>query len=166
MVRLTLLIPLLMFGRQVVLAQGSDRDTLRGLKAINVLVEKLPPDAESRGMSEDTLRTDIELRLRRNGVKVPVDSGDATRGGPYLYLNVNFKCSQMPNVPACGDSITLQVRQRTTLVRDPSIESDASTWDASVGGIVGQAQLAKAIRQVVADLVDRFVNDFLAVNPK
>ena len=50
------------------------------------------------------------------------------------------------------------------LVRDPSIQTDAVTWqlDGSGGGIVDMAM----IRHLVGGGVERFIADYFSVNPK
>ena len=59
--------------------------------------------------------------------------------------------------------IEVKLLQTVRLTRDPSIEFDAVTW--SLGG-VGNTQEIPMIRRVIADLIDRFIEDYLSVNPK
>jgi hypothetical protein len=49
----------------------SDRkEILRGLRGIQVVVEKINPEAEKYGLTEQLLQTDTELRLRQHGIRV------------------------------------------------------------------------------------------------
>jgi hypothetical protein len=57
----------------------------------------------------------------------------------------------------------VKLLQRARLVRDPSIEYDAVTW-SNEG--VGQPLEISRIRRMVANHLDRFVEDYLSVNPK
>jgi hypothetical protein len=142
-------------------------ESLIGIKSLSVLVEKLSPDAESRGLSRNTLKTDVELRLRRTGVRISsAQDHRLTADDPELYLNVNVLCSHQASLPLCADNVSLQLRQRVTPLRDQTNETDASTWDASTVGILGETNLVSGVREAVADLIDHFLNDYLAANPK
>jgi hypothetical protein len=46
------------------------RGNLRGIGRIHVVVEQLPDGARQLGLSEESLRTDVELKLRQNGITV------------------------------------------------------------------------------------------------
>ena len=48
----------------------SNRATLRGLKGVGVLVEKLPREVEQEGLKRDQLQMEIEFKLRASGIKV------------------------------------------------------------------------------------------------
>ncbi len=52
---------------------------------IPVLVEHVPPDAEKFGLTREYIRTQVDLRLRRNGL-TPKES---TNEDYYVYINVN-----------------------------------------------------------------------------
>lgn len=144
---------------------AEQRSTLAGLKSVGVLIERLQADAEALGLSTDALQTDVELRLRRSGIRVLTNAEmKHDPGAPYLYLGVNFQCSA--DLPLCAQSINLQFTQSVILSRDPTIESFGSTWDKNVVGMIGRKVFASSTRQAVGDLVDQFLNDFLTVNPK
>lgn len=40
------------------------RASLKGLKAIGLIVEKLPPEAEAEGLTREQVQKDVELRLK------------------------------------------------------------------------------------------------------
>ena len=54
--------------------QGQPSDfeakTLRGVKAFRVVIEDLDPEAEQAGLSKSTIKTDVELRLRKAGIRI------------------------------------------------------------------------------------------------
>lgn len=143
------------------------RETLRGLLGIGVAVEDLSPDAKKHGLTEERIKTDVELRLRTAGIKVLTDEERLkTPGSPYLYVNVGTM-----NVGTRGNhglySIALMVDlvQEVSLERNPSIKTLASTWRSGGVGAVGELNLSQ-IRGAVKDKVDEFINAYLAVNPK
>ncbi len=47
-----------------------DAKTLRGLKAISVLIESFDSEATQAGLDKNMIQTDVELRLRKAGVRV------------------------------------------------------------------------------------------------
>jgi hypothetical protein len=126
-----------------------------------VLIETLPPEAIQGGLTTDILRTDVELRLRRSGVNV-LTRAQFLSGGPELYLSVNLLCDR---VGLCAFGPKLDLIQQVTLARDPSIIIPATTWSIASVGTVGQNKIP-GIRRDLADLVDHFLNDYLAVNPR
>lgn len=135
------------------------RRPLEGLKEVGLLVEHLKPEVGKYGLRQRDLRTQMELQLRRNGIKVT----DALSGG-YLYLNVNVVLEEEQMIRAANVSIEYQ--EPVMLVRNPNIRCNAVTWDSSnthLGSIQGLAQI---VAESVASLVDEFSNDYLAANPK
>ena len=79
MPRVICAIALIVLGATTTAAQNVERDSLRGLGAISVLVEDMPEELKSKGLDARQIQTDVELRLREKGIKVN-DSA-----APYLY---------------------------------------------------------------------------------
>jgi hypothetical protein len=137
---------------------GGDEDdpsrrSLQGIGSLHVVVEQLPEGARQLGLSEESLRTDVELKLRRNGITVT----DVKGSQALLYVAVNV-------VPGGGAaSLYVAVEQPARLLCDDSIYVTATTW--STAGAVANPE-AKFIRDRVGDLMDQFLNAWLAVNPK
>ncbi len=138
-----------------------DRATLKGIAAIQVVVEDLNPDAERDGLTRDHLQTDMELRLRKAGIRVTSKHEEA--GGSYLYLNVSAVKHNALSV--YGYHIRLEFYQRVALARDPRVRTDAVTWISGSTGVVS-AQRLRSLRDNVADKVDKFINAYLEQNPK
>ncbi len=142
------------------------RKTLTGLSGVYVIVEQLPDEAQHDGLREDQVQTDVELRLRQAGITILTrEQSFATAGAPYLYVNV-----QVLKNPAkfYAFSVNVELRQGVTLIRDPSIRVLAvATWSApGVIGTVGSQKLESQVRDDVRDFTDRFINAYLAANPK
>jgi hypothetical protein len=99
------------------------------------------------------LRTDVEIRLRRAGVVV--DSTEPT----YLYVNVNALRSSLGG---CVYAILVKFEQPAFLPSGRTVI--AATWDSGTLGTTPQTD-GRHIRDVLGDLVDQFVNDWLSANP-
>jgi hypothetical protein len=54
------------------LAQTRDqqRESLRGLQGVEVVVEDIKPDAQMDGLSQESIRATVELILRSKGIRV------------------------------------------------------------------------------------------------
>jgi len=139
-----------------------DQRALRGLKGVSVLVEGMNPQAERLGPTKAQIQTDVELRLRKAGVRVLTKKeGDETPGMPWLYVNVNTLFLQ--KIPLVVYNISVVLNEMVTLAR--GFEHVGSIWSTGFTGAVGVSNIG-AIRKDVGDQVDKFINDYLAVNPK
>ena len=168
-------------------AWSDGRDALRGEKYIAVEVANVNPDLERDGVMKQQLKTDTELRLRQIGIDVSKNFGPVLRitltvlkgTGPvsnvYAYCTeVDFETSVFsasnilsvlipPGTQKAGES-DVQVSGATVQALTNSIFA-GSLWHRGHVGIAG-VQRVTMIREVVKDLVDEFLNDWLAVNPK
>ena len=155
----------LLFAGTAAADNETQRNTLAGLKGIYVEMESIDSEVERDGLSASAIQTDVELKLRQAGVTVLThDQWLRTTGKPWLYLNVNVH--KEPSWGGYVYGIKLHLIQEVTLTRAPRTIIDAATWEA-VGsvGIAGQARLSH-IRDAAKDMVDQFINAYLAANPK
>jgi hypothetical protein len=144
-----------------------DRETLRGLGGIQVVIEHLKPNAERAGLTRKQVQTDVELRLRKAGIRVLTEQERlATPGMPYLYININSSQGQAPLADVVAFSVSIALQQNALLVRNTAITAmGASTWSRQF--LVGvHRESVRQIRDYVGDLVDAFINDYLSVNRK
>lgn len=141
----------------------SQEDSLRGLSGVSVLVAEVNSDAERDGLMRGQLQTDIELRLRKAGIRVLANTDPDTPLLPQLYLKVRAVKRSEFNLYAF--SINVQVNDFVDLRRKPTRPAVVTIWEADTAGSVGSDKL-RTVRETVGDLVDRFINDYLAQNPK
>lgn len=137
-----------------VLTPGSG--VLLGVEGVHVRVLDLPPEAEALNLTKEHIQRDVELRLRRNGIKV------LPPGQPLLIVNVNvtFGGSQV------AYSVDISLQEHVFLRRDPeTVVVNATTWSKGAVGICPRTDI-KQIRESVKDYVDEFSNDYLAVNTR
>ena len=134
----------------------SERQTLKGLKGIKVIVEVLEAEVSLAGLTVASIKTDVELKLRLAGI--PVDAAFDT----FFYVNVNVVVAPVGYWPY---SIYVELHQEVLLVRDLSISGYGITWSEGYAGMVGKANV-RNVRDDVKDMVDKFINAYLSVNPK
>jgi hypothetical protein len=141
---------------------NAERESLKGLRGVAVVV-LAAPEAEQGGLSQATLQTDVELKLRQAGIRVLTSTErPSAPGAPILVVTLGTTRS-----PAgfYAYAVTVGLAQHVYLARDPTMGAWATTWTTGSVGYTGQARM-DTIRSVVRDYVDRFLNAYLAVNPK
>ena len=147
-------------------ASESAKESLRGLKGVCVVVEDLDPNIEKDGLHENSIKTDVELKLQMSGIKVLTWEEIVKEPGlPNLYVRVNtFK--RGTNLYAYH--IDVELHQNVLLERDPKIvRVGATTWRAAgMTGTISTEHNVNLLRNTVNNQVEQFINDYLAVNPK
>ncbi len=143
-------------------AEDPYQGALRGLKGVHVIVPALKPQTERLGLSKDQILTDVELRLRKSGVRVLTEKESLeTPGMPFLYVNVGTFFRE--DHPLVAYSIDVALVEWVTLAR--GFKTGGAIWEKGSVGSVGMKEI-RGIRQYVGDMVDKFINDYLAANPK
>ena len=141
------------------------RDTLRGLREVSVLVEYLPDDVEREGLSREQLKRGIEGRLRQAGLRVLTISEIAkSPGAPYLYVAVYPITGPSVNLNAYAIGLTL--KQLVQLSRNPTTEFFATTWEGPAHPSSFLVPRVLDIRSGITDAIERFIIDYLEMNPK
>jgi len=161
--KITAILLVLSAGANVAVAADSelDRATLTGLHGVGVIVERLDAEVERAGLTRGMLQTDAELKLRLAGIQVLTDQElDKEPGHPLLLLTPNI----LLRSGAFGCSVELL--QNVQLIRAPSVGTLAPTWSTSGVGVAPARRVLEDVRNTFKGLVDRFVNAYLAANPK
>jgi hypothetical protein len=146
-------------------ASEVERDSLKGLPGVQVLVETLPADVEQYGLTAELIRTDVELRLRRSGIRVfSADEEDPSPAKAFVYVNLNvFQVDNgAPGLYAASVSVELHQRLRSLV---SGLAFYGTTWERSSVHTLGKNNL-RQLRDDVNDVVDKFINDYLAANPR
>ncbi len=155
------LLTLLLLGLPVLAWPGDDpfdRATLKGITTIRVVVDNLDPEAERDGLTKDQLQTDVELRLRKAGIRVT--SLRAESESSYLHLAVN---TIKDSSGVYAFNIVLEFDQWVILERNRNVFRFAPTWGVSSVGTV-DAEYLREVRGSVADKVDKFIKAYLEQN--
>lgn len=151
-----------LYGRMV---RADGKEVLQGLEGVSVLVEYILPEVEKYGLTRQALQTDTELQLRQYGIKVLTEEEMlSTPGMPCLYINVNVQIGE--EILLAAAAINVELREKVLLLRKPKrICYSVSTWRKTGVRTVGLGRI-KDLRGTVKDLVNEFINDYLAANPK
>ena len=139
---------------------AADRESLRGLTGVYVLVEKLPDRLQTL-VTDDQIQTDVELRLRKTGIRVlSEEEWLQASGHPTLYVNVNAVSVE----GKYSYSVNADLTQDVMLVRNKAT-ARGNTWSTDGVGQVAEGNLRSRVREVLGDTIDRFANAYLSVNP-
>jgi len=152
-------------GETTVQNEGSERLSLRGIGGIYVLVGKLSPDLAAAGIIDADLEAEVEIRLKKAGIKVLEErEALALPGQPLLYIQIGG--TKVVDLPMYVISLNSALSQRVTLERDGAIRCAANTW--SVSGVTAAAtqSLNQKIKSALASVADQFIKDYLSANPR
>ena len=149
------------------LVWANDKEVLQGLEGVCVLTVAIEPEREEYGLTAKAIKTDTELQLRQYGIKVLTQEEFlSTPTVPYLYIEVGLATIAGGNETVAGGSIAIQLKESVLLLRKPKrVCLSTTTWSRITSVVVGLGRI-KDLRGHVKDLVNEFINDYLAANPK
>lgn len=133
-----------------------DRETLRGLKALGVIIDTLDPQLEQEGLTTDTLQRQLETRLRTGGITVDKSAVE------FLGLHISSARVKKGPYSLC---LTIGLYQPVTLSRDKNIKTATQTWELGTLQIAQPKLLMHSSTAALEELADRFVNAWRSVNP-
>ncbi len=148
---------------------STDRESLRGITKVRVIYRVAPDKIKEHGIDLTQVDTDIKLKLRKSGISVIEPENDK----PADYDASLVVSIQVLTVDASTSSfaVTLSLQQWAYLTRTSQPAGArqavyATTWDRGGGiGSSGPNDIRRTIREMLSDSTDRFLNDYLAVNP-
>jgi hypothetical protein len=161
----TLVVVLLLPG--VSHALTPEQEWLVGLKGVSVVVPDIPPEAERLGLIKEHIKTEVELRLRKTGIRVltmkemlGTPGTPGMPGMPFLFIHINPIITKS-GLCICG--IDVDLSEIVSLYNGK--QARGIIWSK---GLVGDVNInnINGIQQKVGVLVDMFINDYLAANPK
>jgi hypothetical protein len=149
-----------------VFAIGDDRysrPSLKDLKKLCVVVQiekGLSEDFKKVGLSEERIRTDIELKLREAKIDIAY-SMDLAPDTPILHVEVD---GSSRNGKTFSFLIEVELWQKSFLKRDPKVEVIAGTWSTGAFGSGLASNMANDVMGLINGLIDTFVKAYLLVN--
>ncbi len=140
-----------------------DRSTLRGIKAVKVVVDSPAPEVEREGVSGDGLRITIEQKLREAGITVDHDAVE------FLGLNISsarpLRKALISKAPV-SLVVNLGFYQTVLLNRDKTTKTVTETWGDQRVAPAAPKAIEHAVDEAVDDLVNEFITAYRSVNPK
>ena len=134
-----------------------DRATLRGVKSLNVVIDRLDPELEKAGITQDALRARITDRLSMAGIAIDPAALE------FVGLRIDSFLARKGPASLC---FSLAFYQPVLLVRDQKVRTASPTWEVSTILMVAPKPLAQSAISAADQLADQFVSAFRSVNPK
>ena len=160
---MAMLMTLICLDLSVAQTRDQQRDSLQGLRGVEVVIESLRPDAQADGLSQEAIRTAVELILRSKGIRVLTQSESlSTPAAPYLYVKVS---TYNHSSDLYAYAVTVDVMQKVSLAQRPQHMMSATTWERGAVGTTGHSNIRMVIDSVESK-VKEFASDFLAANPR
>lgn len=142
----------------------SQRDALAGLEGVYVFVEGFKPNTEKYGLNSEMIKAGVEFQLRQHGVKVLSDAGMLlAENHPRLYINLYPHIDEKVGIVSV--SISVELHEYVMLIRSTSKVANAVTWKSRTLSI-RESNRPDKLKEDIKDRVGRFINSYLAVNPK
>lgn len=137
-------------------------ESLRWLPGVSVAIETIDPEARADGLSEEAVRTAVELILRSSGIRILTNSERITTPSkPYLYVNIIPVKSK--GMSSYALSVSVYLRQYVSLVHRPQHTMLATTWQIAYAVQAGSERLEELASHDIEPAIEDFANDFLTV---
>jgi hypothetical protein len=143
-----------------------DRATLRGIAAINVVIDPVAEDLQTQGATASVMLSRLEQKLREAGVKMDQNSSEFVA---LRLTSVRAGRGRFANRFAGGDAFavaaTIALYQPVMLVRDHNIKTATQTWEVETISLADTKQVYRACMDSVDELAARFVTAWRSANP-
>ncbi len=149
--------------------------TLYKLKAVEPIVMIEAEEAKLIGVNKDSLQTEVELMLRKAGIKIDSERDKSIEERVEIgRLTIGVDVREMESVPIYFISVLVGLRQYVTLLRytETTIPTRAVTWplvskpDVTLAGKEAGVQIRQGVSAALTRQMNNFCNDYLAANPK
>lgn len=159
---IVVLMTLIFFDLSIAQTRDTQRESLRGLAGVEVTIEPIEPDAKADGLSEEAIRTAVELILQSSGIRI-LPSAEKISSTPFLYVRGGtYKLA----LGLYAHDVRIELKKGVSFVNRPQHMMSATTWETESLGTPGSDNLLRAVITFVENLVKIFSNDFLTVNPR
>ena len=155
-----------LISASVVVAIGDDqysRPSLKGLRKLAVVVQienRVSEDFKNVGLTEDRIRTGVELKLRQAKIDV-VYIEALTSDVPILHVEVD---GSKKADKTFSFLVEVELWQKSFLKRDPKVEVIAGTWSTGVFGSGAASTFASDVMGLINSMMDTFIKAYLSVN--
>ena len=133
-----------------------DRATLRGLTAVNVVIDPVAAEIQREGATADSLRTRLEVHLRDAGIQIDTTSNN--------FVGLRLRSVRAARGPI-AIAFSVGLYQPVTLVRDRNVKTATQTWEVDAVVLAEPKRVYSACTDTVDDLARQFVAAYQAMNP-
>lgn len=144
----------------------NERESLRGLDGLGVFYKIEPDKLKEFGLQASLIAKDVTLRLRKAGIRVleTEEEKKQAREWPRLLAGVSVWRIDEDRI---GFVVTISVLQWVYLARAKDDPLYLTTYNRPMlYGDAAPTEIREAVRSALADALDKFLDDYLAANPK
>jgi hypothetical protein len=142
-----------------------NKKSLKGLTGVGVWYRAEPDDLKEINLSLNQLSTDATVRLRKAGIRVLETKQEQQAAKGYAHLTVGVSLLKSGGLWVYYVDVTLS--EWVYLARASNESLYLTTWNnTGVLGMANQDEIQDSIRQAIGDALDKFISDYLAMNPK
>jgi len=144
---------------------GSEIETMRGIKGINVSIDTRIADKVNVSFNKEMIKTYVEALLKNEGITLLSEEAFfAKHGSARLRLNVQIaKHTKEDTIYAYN--IEVELRQNVLLERNRKISFSSPTWEEQVTGIVFRDYVEETVKDSAKRLLERFLEAYATANP-
>lgn len=145
---------------------AADRDTLKGISGVAVVIEDIPDSALADGLSSEKLKAFVEQKLSGAGIAV-LDERKwfSVFGGSYLLVEII--ASKYTDGASYALFIDTELHQTVVLFGKKlgqNINTAASTWSAGKLISCRTEELLQCTARNLDGLINLFIEDYIVVN--
>jgi hypothetical protein len=141
---------------------SNERESLRGLGGLGVFYKIEPDKLKEFGLPASLIATDVTLRLRKAGIRVLETEEEKKQAHILTGVSV-WKI----NEDRIGFVVTISLLQWVYLARAKDDALYLTTYNRPMlYGDAAPTEIREAVRSALGEVVDKFINDYLAANPK
>jgi hypothetical protein len=141
---------------------SNERESLRGLDGLGVFYKVEPDKLKEFGLQASLIATEVTLRLRKGGIRVLESEGEKKQA--HLVTGVSLWRIDQDRI---GFVVTISVLQWVYLARAKGDALYLTTYNRPMlYGDAAALEIREAVRFALADVLDKFINDYLAANTK
>jgi hypothetical protein len=134
-----------------------DRATLKGLKGVAVVVDRIDPEMEKLGVTRDVMLARLLARLQARHIAIDPAAAE--------FVGLRITAVRASHGPL-AISLTMGLYQPVLLSRDRAMRTSTQTWEVDSVLLADPKILITACRESADELADRFAAAFLAMNPE
>lgn len=154
---LTVFFLLVPYSERVISEVRNNPNALRGIEEIDVIIHRLDSRLENSGYKQEQIKADVESKLGMAIIKV------VPKALPTLLLDIkSYEFSKYAGIVVI--TVKLDLYQFVDLPLSQQILW-TSTWSAE-SVTVADAPNISGLRESIADLLNKFINDYNSIKPK
>jgi hypothetical protein len=162
-----IIIPIVMacLGATSIAWAFDQKEVLRGLKGVKVVVINISPDIERLGLTQNQIQNNVETQIRKVGIKVFKTFNPPAMSALFIDVHA-INPYQAKSIVVY--SINVLLFENAYLERGVGTVGDlkevrAADWVSGSVGLIGTSHINDIYKKVELQ-VDKFISDYLAVN--